>query len=189
MDITVVNINKRFGGNQVLKDFSARFAVNKITGIMGPSGCGKTTLLNLLIGLLQPDSGAINGVPTTKSVVFQEDRLCEEFSSISNVRLACHRSIDDELIEAHLKKVGLDGSLKKPVRDLSGGMKRRVAIVRAMLAQSEVLFLDEPFRGLDDENKKIAFHYVMDNRRNRTTIMVTHDAGEVEALGGVILNL
>ncbi len=189
MDIVAQNISKKFGDNQVLQDFSARFFKHGITVIMGPSGCGKTTLLNLLMGLMQPDRGVIRGVPYAKSAVFQEDRLCEEFSAISNVRLVCDRRTDDRMITAHLEQVGLAGSLWQPVGELSGGMRRRVAIVRAVLAQSEILFLDEPFRGLDDDIKEITMQYFKDNRRNRTTIIVTHDADEVIALDGVLLTM
>ncbi len=189
MDIIAEDVNKRFGDNQVLRDFSAKFPEHGITVIMGPSGCGKTTLLNLLMGLIVPDHGVIHGVPWAKSAVFQEDRLCETFSAISNVRLVCDTRTDDRVIAAHLEQVGLAGSLRQPVGDLSGGMKRRVAIVRAMLAESEVLFLDEPFRGLDDDSKEVTMQYFKDNRRGRTTIIVTHDSDEMSALGGVLITM
>ncbi|MEG6614310.1 ATP-binding cassette domain-containing protein [Pseudoclostridium thermosuccinogenes] len=189
MDIVVSEITKRFGSNLVLDRFSATFPKSELTFLMGPSGCGKTTLLNILMGFISPDEGTISGVPELKSAVFQEDRLCESFNAVSNVRLACDRKVDKNTIISHLERIGLKGSLSKPVSELSGGMKRRVAIVRAMLAESDILFLDEPFKGLDDETKKTTIQYVKDNMGKRTVIMVTHDMDEVKALGGRLITM
>jgi NitT/TauT family transport system ATP-binding protein len=105
------------------------------------------------------------------------------------VRLVCDKRVDDAKIISHLERVGLKDSCKKPVRELSGGMKRRVAIVRAILAPSEILFLDEPFKGLDDETKKATMEYVKENIVGKTVIMVTHNIEEVRALKGSLLLL
>ncbi len=189
MDIILRGVSKRFGDKQVLSDLHACFQKGTITVVMGPSGCGKTTLLNLLMGLTAPDEGTVSGVPEAKSAVFQEDRLCPSFSAVSNVRLVCGKSVSDATIASHLEAVGLSGSLRGPVRDLSGGMKRRVAIVRAMLAESDVLFLDEPFRGLDDDSKEVTMKYFKEHRGDRTSIVVTHDLAEADRLGGVLLKM
>jgi len=189
MDIKISGLSKSYGENHVLRDLNLTFPEKAITCIMGPSGCGKTTLLNILMGLTRPDQGKVEGVPKKKSAVFQEDRLCESFSAVSNVRLVCEKRVDDEKIIAHLDKVGLKESCKKPVGELSGGMKRRVAIVRAILASSEILFLDEPFKGLDDDTKKVTMEYVKENARGRTVIMVTHNIEEAKAFGGRIIQL
>src|SRR5665648_18627 len=138
MDITADNICKRFGDKQVLDHFSAVMQGNGTTSIMGPSGCGKTTLLNLLMGLMSPDSGTISGVPDAKGAVFQEDRLCETFSAVANVKMVCRKDISRKMIEEHLSEIGLEGSLSVPVSQLSGGMRRRVAVVRAILADSDM---------------------------------------------------
>lgn len=189
MDITVTNLSKNFGTNHVLNGFNAIFPEHSLTCIMGPSGCGKTTLLNILMGFMRPDGGTVTGVPREKSAVFQEDRLCEGFNAVSNVRLVCDRKVDKGKIISHLEKIGLKGSLKQPVRELSGGMKRRVAIVRSILANSNVLFLDEPFKGLDINTKKEVIQYLKDNLQGRTVIMVTHNIDEVEALGGKLITI
>lgn len=186
MDIVISGISKKYGGNVVFEDFSARIEKNKTTFITGPSGCGKTTLINMLMGLINPDSGSISGVPALKSAVFQEDRLCETFNAVSNVRMVCDKRIKNSVIIEHLERVGLKGSLSKPVAEFSGGMKRRVAIVRAVMAKSEILFLDEPFKGLDSENKKLVMEYLEENTREKTVIMVTHDTDLVK---GNILRL
>ena len=156
---------------------------------MGPSGCGKTTLLNLLMGLVPPDDGTISGVPAKKSAVFQEDRLCMCFSAVTNVRMVCSRKITTEMIESHLATIGLKDSMHMPVLELSGGMQRRVAIVRAVLAESEIIFLDEPFKGLDAETKQSVMQYVKANTQGKTVVMVTHDEEEAKSMGGHLINI
>lgn len=181
MDIIVSGIRKSFGDKKVLDGFNALIKENKLTCIMGPSGCGKTTLLQILMGLEPQDQGTISGMPEKKSAVFQEDRLCESFNAVSNVRMVCGKGIKDSVIAAHLQSIGIM-DLTQPVREFSGGMKRRVAIVRAILAKSDILFLDEPFKGLDDDTKNLVMAYVSENARNRTVILVTHSLEEATAL-------
>ncbi|HZK27800.1 MAG TPA: ATP-binding cassette domain-containing protein [Thermoclostridium sp.] len=189
MDIVVSNLSKSFGAKNVLVDFSATFPENEVTCLMGPSGCGKTTLLNILMDFLHQDSGSVSVVPKHKSAVFQEDRLCEGFNAVSNVRLVCSRKIENREIISHLEKIGLTGSLSQPVSELSGGMKRRVAIVRAVLANGDILFLDEPFKGLDVNTKKDVMQYIKSNAQGRTVIMVTHSIEEVEFMNGNLITM
>ena len=184
MNIEINNIRKVFDDKVIFHEYSTVITAHRFTCVLGMSGCGKTTLLNLLMGLMQPDSGTITGVPAKKSAVFQEDRLCEEFSAVANVRLVCQKSVNPLDIEAHLKQIGLAGSLHIPVNQLSGGMRRRVAIVRAMLADSDIIFLDEPFKGLDAETKQSVMAYVKANTLGKTVIMVTHDPEEVNMMNG-----
>ncbi|MDX9871465.1 MAG: ATP-binding cassette domain-containing protein [Clostridia bacterium] len=186
MDIEIKNLYKSFGDQVVFQNFSAKLKKGQVTCLMGPSGAGKTTLLNILMGLMQPDSGEIVGVPAKKSAVFQEERLCESFSAVANVRLVCSKKtsykISNKIIEDHLSEIGLDDSLYKPVRELSGGMRRRVSIVRAVLADRDVLFLDEPFKGLDEATKKTVMEYTKTNTQNKTVVMITHDPDEAKAM-------
>lgn len=189
MNIVVSNLTKSFGENLVLDRFSATFPKHEATCIMGPSGTGKTTLLNILMGLWTPDSGTLSGVPYLKSAVFQEDRLCESFNAVSNVRLVCDKKVSKDQIISHLTSIGLKDSSGKPVSEYSGGMKRRVAIVRAMITHSDILFLDEPFKGLDDETKEKTMQYVKNNINGRTVIMITHNIEEVRAFNGHLITL
>ena len=188
MDIVIKNLCKSFGEKQVLKDINAVIRKNQITCLMGQSGVGKTTLLNIMMGLVKADSGEILNIPAVKSAVFQENRLCESFSVISNIRMANDR-LDDGTIMQHLEAVGLEKEAKHPVSTLSGGMKRRVALVRAILAQKEILFLDEPFKGLDEETLNTVQNYLLENTKGLTVIMVTHQIEEAKALGAEILYL
>lgn len=182
-DIVLKNIEKSFEGKEVLKNFSAVFPEGRVSCIMGSSGCGKTTLLNILLGILPIDGGSAEGLPERITALFQEDRLCEDFSAESNVRLTAARGVSREEIAASLAELGLANDAKTPVRELSGGMKRRVAIARTMLAEGELVIMDEPFRGLDGENRRRAAEFVTKRLGGRTLIAVTHDAEDLGLLG------
>lgn len=187
MDIIIESVSKRFGEKRVLDGVNLRFPEGEITCLMGPSGCGKTTLLRLLAGLLRPDSGKITGVPERIAMVFQEDRLCEDFSALTNVTLVAPERA--EKAKALLTALGLGNELKTPVHTLSGGMKRRVAIARALCGGPELLLLDEAFKGLDAEARRIAIDTVREAARGVTVISVTHDPEEAALLGGTVLRM
>lgn len=188
MDIVLNNISKSFNGKVVLDDFSTVLKDKSFNYIMGESGSGKTTLLNIIMGFEKPDKGFINGIENRKiSVVFQEDRLCEEFNAVTNIKLVTDKKKAE--ITNEFKRVGLGGDLNKPVLNLSGGMRRRVAIVRAMMAESDIVILDEPLKGLDDETKKTVIEYIKSFVKNKLVIMVTHDKDETLFAEGSILKM
>lgn len=185
MDIRLINIVKQFDNKLVLNHCNITFKENKIHCLMGPSGVGKTTLINILMRLIKPDSGEIQGMEKRiVAAVFQEDRLIEHWDAIRNVKLVCKKAITDDMIIHEFKAVGLEDYRGKPVSKLSGGMRRRVAIVRGLMAESDVIIMDEPFKGLDKALKKQILEYVKNRARNKTVIIVTHDQEEVDVLGG-----
>jgi len=188
MDIIIKNLCKSYGEVQVLKQLNAVIEKGKITCLMGQSGAGKTTLLNILMGFEQADSGAVENLPQIKSAVFQENRLCESFTAFTNVKIA-NDSLSDDTITAHLHQVGLGEAINQKVSTLSGGMKRRVALIRAVLAEKEILFLDEPFKGLDEDTKAVVTQYLLQHTKNTTVVMVTHDINEAESLGAKVIYL
>ena len=189
-DIILSNITKRFAENTVLDQRSFRFPEGRISCVMGPSGAGKTTLLLLTAGLLTPDSGEILGVPERIGFVFQEDRLCEDFSAVTNVRLVTGHSLKAQEIREELLRLGLpEDSLSQPVREYSGGMKRRVSIARAILYAPDLMLLDEPFKGLDEELRIHVMDELKTWMQGKTVILVTHDPEEAEYLGGEMIQI
>ncbi len=189
MDIVIDHLSKRFGEKEVIKDFSARIKEGSVTSLMAPSGWGKTTLLRIIAGLEKSDEGRIEGLENKKiSMVFQEDRLCGNLSPISNIRFVCNGKVQEKQIYEELEKAGLKGEELVPARNLSGGMKKRVALVRALMVPFDVLILDEPFDGLDDKNKRKMINYVKEKSKGKTVILVTHEKKEAEAMGGEIIH-
>lgn len=185
MELTINHLSKSFGEHTVLKDFSANIPTGQVTLLTAPSGKGKTTLLRILMGLETADSGEISDFNGLKqSAVFQEDRLCENLSALSNMKLASPQ-LQNETIEEALTKVGLAEYAHCTISEFSGGMKRRVAILRALLADYDILFLDEPFKGLDAETKTLVISDVKQRSQGKTVILVTHDPTEAEILGAV----
>lgn len=176
----VENLTVQYGGTAVLENFSAEFPDGGVTAVSGRSGCGKTTLLAVLLGLLRPDGGTVSGF-RQPSAVFQEDRLLPFLSAEKNIAVTAGCT-EAEAGEA-LLSVGFDAAdREKRAFELSGGMARRVAIVRAMLAPGDAVLLDEPFKGLDERTRAQVVRFVCENRRGRTMVVVTHDPRDAEAL-------
>ena len=182
------NIRKSFGELQVFDGFTHEFAEGKRTVILGRSGCGKTTLLSLLMGLQSPDGGKV--VRDGKiSAVFQENRLCENLTVSSNIRIVTGKRLSKTQIAEELAAVGLENCENKPARELSGGMKRRTALLRALLAEYDVLFADEPFKGLDAETKRDVIRYFKEKTVGKTVVLVTHDSDECKTLADETITL
>ena len=186
--IAADNISQKFGEHAVIENFSHEFASGKATAILGRSGGGKTTLLNILMGLLPPDSGEVKRDGRI-SALFQEDRLCENLTAGANIRLVTGKRIPKAEIARELAAVGLESCENKPVRVLSGGMKRRTAMLRALLTEYDILFADEPFKGLDSETKSTVMRYFKEKTAGKTVIFVTHDEEECKALADEIIQI
>lgn len=187
--IKLENICKAYEGKLIFENLNLEIKKSTITSIMGPSGIGKTTILRMLMGLEVPDCGNIIGLENDKlSAVFQEDRLCENLSVKSNLKLVLN-SKNNVDIKFHLEKVGLENELDTKVKNLSGGMKRRIALVRAVIYGGDTFIMDEPFKGLDVETKKKCMDYIISELPKKTLIISTHDKLEAEYLKGSILNL
>lgn len=197
MPIEMKHIQKSYGEQAVLTDFSLSVQDGETVCLMGASGIGKTTLLRILAGLTKPDAGEVVGVQGKKiTMVFQEDRLLEWADAFANVELVLGKGAREpkndlrdmrDFLRAEFDAVGLHDYEGKPVAKLSGGMKRRVAIVRAVCADGELLLLDEPFTGLDEETRNQVADYVKSRAAGRTVIMVTHDAQDAARMGARIV--
>lgn len=182
--ITLRNVTKGYGPIQVLANASAGFGAGHPHVLTGPSGAGKTTLLRLVAGLEAPDSGSLERpVGARLAMTFQEDRLCDNLTATANIRLPHGRLRGPELDEFLAREkdallaVGLPVDAR-PVRELSGGQRRRVAILRCVLAGADVLLFDEPLKGMDDETVERVMAYVAPLLAGRTVLWVTHDARE-----------
>ena len=186
-DIILKNISKAYDGKQVLNHFSLTLPEGKRTCIMGPSGCGKTTLLNILCGLQKADEGEIRNLPGKISVVFQENRLCEQFTALENVRMVAPEKT--ETAKDILARLGLVNDLYQKAASLSGGMKRRVAIARALCYDAPLVVMDEPFKGLDEETKETVMETVMQMTEGKTVLIITHDEQEAQRFADNIVVL
>lgn len=181
------NVSKSFGDKLILSDFSYDFKESSLVIIKGPSGCGKTTLLRLISGLEKRDSGEIisNGII---SLLFQEDRLLPWLSVIENITCVMDKKDTENMKEAKklLELVGLSGEENSRIENLSGGMRRRVAFARALSFCPDILLLDEPFTGLDEETKKKLIDITLSFSKEHLVIMVTHDNDDLKLAQEVI---
>lgn len=170
---------KRFGSKIIFRDRSFEFQDGQRTAILAESGKGKTTLMRLLSGLDHDFRGTIDGQPQRPLVLFQEDRLSEGISVLSNLM-----AVTDDRDDAYnvLADVGLGGEEHVITRSLSGGMKRRLAIARILLLDFDVLFLDEPFRGLDAENKAKIASLLLERSKGHTVVFITHEEEDISLL-------
>ena len=190
MSIIITDLCKTFDDNEVLKNVNITLKDNSIDCLMGSSGIGKTTLLRILIGLERADSGSVSGIDTKSiSCMFQEDRLIPYLSAIDNVRIVLHGKNNRDEIRNNLLSILPDDSLDIPVSSLSGGMKRRVALARALSYPGKLIILDEPFTGLDKDTKLNVIDYILKMRNNRTLLIATHETDDANLLGAEIIKL
>lgn len=178
------NFNKCFGDKVVLKDFSLELPSRGVVAFMAPSGSGKTTLTRIICGLEAADGNCFACPKKQISVVFQEDRLLPGVTVLGNVMAVLEKGEENEkLALSWLDKMGIKSSAHLLPGQLSGGMRRRLSIARAMAYGGDLMILDEPFAGLDDLTRKSIYPHIFDDKKNdRLIIMVTHDRHEAEAL-------
>ena len=176
--LEVKNLAKAYDKEIVFENLNIIFKKNEVNFIKGISGIGKTTLLRIILGLDHDHHGEVCGFEElSKACVFQEDRLLDEYSVYLNLSLFMPakdlKAIDEALDKIDLKDIGL-----KKVKELSGGQKRRVAILRALLADKDLLVFDEPLKGLDQNSKDRLMAYLLSKIANKTVIWVSHDQSD-----------
>ncbi len=182
--ITLKDLKKSYSGHCVLDGFCSEIVEN--TAVMGASGSGKTTLIRIIMGLEKADAGEVIFREKPRfAAVFQEDRLFADFGATENITAVTGRGAEREKRAAELlSELLIDSSEQgKAVRDFSGGMKRRVAIARALAAESDILVLDEPFKGLDEDTRAVTASVIREYSKDKLIILVTHDIREAELLG------
>lgn len=178
-------VYKSYDGKQVLDNIGLQIKKGEKIALMAPSGQGKTTLLRLICGLEKADRGSLS-VEGKISVVFQEDRLFEGFSVYENVYSVCR---NPQISEEVLRGVLMWAERDKLPTQLSGGMARRVAIARALAFCHDILILDEPFKGLDEETKRTVAEFIKGREEDKTLLFITHDREEAALLEGKIIGI
>lgn len=184
----------RLGEKDVLSHVTADFSEARLHVVRGASGAGKTTLLRLLMGLLEPASGGVLRPEGARlAATFQEDRLLDALTVSANVRLPhghlCGSERDALLDETRraLAAVGMAGLETARAGELSGGQRRRVSLLRAALATSDVVFLDEPMRGLDEGTARATMAWLLPRLESKTVFWVTHSEAQAAALPDPVL--
>ena len=179
------DLNKSFGDKKILENFSLELPDKGVVALMAPSGSGKTTLTRILIGLEKQDSGELMVTSDQISVVFQENRLLEGLTALENIKAVLKKN-EDKLALLWLEKMGLKTAKDLLPRELSGGMQRRLAMARAMAYGGDLMILDEPFAGLDDDTRKNLYPRILEEK-DRLTLLITHDREEAEFLSDKLI--
>ena len=186
MAIIVKDLVKEFN-TKVLENFSFSFPEKGVVCLLGRSGCGKTTLINCIAGLEKADGGSIEGKDDSKiSFVFQEDRLIPWISAKRNLLVV---NEDESICDDILDKMGLSEHKTKLPDELSGDMRQRVAIARAVAYGGDIIFLDEPFKGIDVKTKAAVIDSVKGLIEDKLCIFITHDLEEAMLLSDIIVIL
>ena len=182
------NISVRFDGKSVLSGCSLSLGDGERLALMGPSGCGKTTLLRVALSLQPPDAGSVSGDPGRTAAVFQEPRLLPWRTAAENVNVVLSDT-PETMPEAlsMLERVELSDAVEKYPAELSGGMQQRVSIARALAFRPDLLVLDEPFRGLDDELRGRMVSLLNTSLQSASLLLVTHSEEEAKTLGCRVL--
>lgn len=178
--IQIKNISKTYDNKKIIDNFSLSIEEDEWIVLSMPSGAGKSTFFRLLAGIEKADEGSIEGVNQV-SMVFQEDRLCENFSAVENVALVQPGKADKTAIIKALNSVGIE-EVNKAVKELSGGQRRRVALVRALMCPSELIIMDEPLTGLDDDTIKVVTDYIFSECKKKSVVIATHNQEFIKVL-------
>lgn len=190
--VSTRKITKNYGDVEALRDLSLEFPRGQLTSLLGPSGCGKTTLLKIIAGLLEPTSGEVevNGKTVTgpgpdRAFVFQDFALLPWASVIRNVSFGLEmrgvaKSEREAIAERYINEVGLSGFENAYPHELSGGMRQRVGLARALSVDAEVLLMDEPFSAVDEQTRRKFQEDLLSlvQNENKTFLFVTHSIEE-----------
>ena len=187
--LTIEHLTKQFGEKTLFRNLC--LTVDGPAVLWAPSGWGKTTLLRILVGLDTPTAGRVQGVGRA-AAVFQEDRLCPQLTALQNVTLVLPGSEKQykEQIRAEFQQLGMDtAALALPAARLSGGQKRRTALLRALWAPSDTLLLDEPFTGMDPDTLAAAAALLRTRCGTEPVLLATHDREAIRLLGWPVIEL
>lgn len=183
--IVFSDVSVKFGDKFVLDGLNLKIG-DGVTAIVGQSGCGKTTVLRLIGGLIKPTGGTVECSYKRPSFVFQEHRLLPWLSALKNVTAVNENKPKEKAVEL-LHSLGIsDGDMQKKPSQLSGGMRQRVCIARALFYGGDILLLDEPFNGLDENNRAKAASLIRQVSQSVPVVLVSHIAEDVKTADTVI---
>lgn len=186
MAIELNGVTKRYGVQPVMEHFDLRIPDAAVTCLYGPSGCGKTTLLRLIADLERPDAGRVTGTKGRKTAfVFQEPRLLPWLTAEQNIDAVLPEP-QKGAAASWIAEIGLQGAGGKYPAQLSGGMRQRVSIARALAYSGDILLLDEPFQGLDPATRATMMDLIARNAGPRPVVLVTHSMEEARAMASEI---
>lgn len=187
MKITEVTLS--FGGQTVMEKFSLALPKQGLVALMGPSGAGKTTLLRVMMGLETPQSGRVDTENAKVALLFQEDRLLPWLTARQNVEAVLGPNEKQQATKA-LGSMGLEEQAwDKLPEELSGGMRRRVALARLICYGGDVWLMDEAFKGLDRESRDALIPFFKQQAETRLIVLVTHEKEDAVRLGAQIIEL
>lgn len=186
--------SKEFNGNPILKNINLNFESGKIYCIVGRNGSGKSILLKSMTGLLNPTTGTIkifdktignNNLPERIGVLFDSPGLLEQYSALDNLKIlaSINNKISEEEIKSYLDKMGLNPNDKRPVKKYSLGMKQKVALTQAIMEDPDLILLDEPMNGLDEESVSLVRNIILDLKLKGKCILITsHNKDDIDIL-------
>lgn len=179
--IEIRSLSLAYGEQSVLENVDIHIRPGEKAAIMGPSGCGKTSLMGVIAGLLQSQSGWVR-VDGRISCVFQEPRLLPWLSALENINVVLSDTPSTlPLARQWLESVGLGDAADKRPPELSGGMQQRLGIARALAYGGDVLLLDEPLKGMDTLLRRFVAELIQASARDKTSLLITHDEAEARA--------
>ncbi|MED2942818.1 ABC transporter ATP-binding protein [Bacillus swezeyi] len=193
--IEIKHVTKNIKGRDVLKDVSLSLDKGKIIGFVGHNGSGKSMLFRLISGLIKPTTGEIKifgeilhkvlSFPRSISVILEKPGFLDQYSGFDNLKFLAdiQKNITDQQIKEAIERVGLDPSDKRGVKAYSLGMKQKLAIAQAIMEKPEIMLLDEPMNGLDEDAVKNVYNIIQEqNQRGATILITSHHKEDIEAL-------
>lgn len=187
-NIEIENLSKCYNTAYIFKDFNVSIPIDRPLALIGSSGVGKTTLMKMIAGLLPQDKGSIRGVPERGVFVFQENRLLRQLSARDNIRLVLP-DYDNDRAAFLLDKLNLSSVADNKAGTLSGGEQRRLALARALAPESDIIYLDEAFRELDEKHETEALQLMLQLVEDKAVIVATHDLSSIDRMKANILEL